>query len=328
MRRRNFIGGVAGALFVRSSFFAHAQQPTFSRIGILRPLPPTAFPETLNAFRGGLAELGYVEGGNLAIENRWSTGQYEQLPALAAELVQRQVSLIFTGGGAVSTLAAKAVTRTIPIVFVVGDDPIRAGIVASLNRPESNVTGISLYAFDIETKKLEVLTEMVPKARTIAVLRNPTAPEAQPQADMLKSAATKLGRELHLISASTNDQIDAAFATLSRLHADAMLVVNDVFFSVRSGQVIALAQKHSIPAIFDFRHHVVAGGLISYGSSLTGAYRQAGTYAGRILKGEKPTDLPVMQPTKFEMVINLKTAGALGLSVPPTLLSRADHVIE
>ena len=268
MRRREFIGTVAGTLFVRVPL-AYAQPPTVSRIGILRPLPPTAFPETIDAFKIGLGELGYVEGRNLVIEHRWSTGHYDQLPALAAELVQRQVSLIFTGGGAVSTLAAKAATRTISIVFVAGDDPVRAGIVASFNRPESNVTGISLYAFDIEAKKLEVLTELIPKARTIAVLRNPTAPEAGPQADALKSAAATLGRELHLVSASTSDEIDAAFTTLARLRADAMLVVNDVFFSARSGQVIALAQKHLMPAIFDFRHHVTAGGLISYGCSLT-----------------------------------------------------------
>ena len=327
MKRREFIGAVAGALFVRTPS-AYGQQPKVSRIGILRPLPPTAFPETIDAFKNGLAELGYFEGRNLVIEHRWSTGHYEQLPALAAELVQEQVSLIFTGGGAVSTLAAKAATRTVPIVFVTGDDPVRAGIVASLNRPESNVTGISLYAFDIEAKKLEVLTELIPKARTIAVLRNPTAPEAGPQADTLKSAAATLGRELYLLSASTNDEIDTAFAILPRLRADAMLVVNDVFFSARSGQVIALAQKHFMPAIFDFRHHVTAGGLISYGCSLTSAYRQAGAYAGRILKGEKPAELPVMQPTKFEMVVNLKTAAALDLNVPPALLTRADEVIE
>jgi putative ABC transport system substrate-binding protein len=327
MRRREFVGAVAGALYVRS-LSAAAQQPALARIGILRPLPPTAFPETLDAFKEGLAEFGYIEGRNLAIEHRWSTGHYEQLPALAGELVQRQVSLIFTGGGAVATLAAKAATREIPIVFVAGDDPVRAGIVATLNRPEGNVTGISLYAFDIEAKKLEVLAELAPNVRSIAVLRNPTAPEAEPQAKMLKSAAAKLAREVHLLSASTNDEIEVAFATLPKLHAGAMLVVNDVFFSVRSGQIIGLAQRHSIPAIFDFRHHVVAGGLISYGSSLTGAYRQAGAYAGRILKGEKPVDLPVMQPTKFEMVINLKMAAALSLSVPPTLLARADEVIE
>jgi len=327
MKRREFIRAVAGALCVRSSS-AYAQQKSIARIGVLRPLPPTAFPETLNAFYKGLAELGYVEGRNLVIEHRWTAGHYEQLPALAAELIQSQVSLIFTGGGAVTTLAAKASSRTVPIVFVAGDDPVRAGIVSTLNRPESNITGISLYAFDIEAKKLEVLVELVPNARDLAVLRNPTAPEAEPQADMLKNAAAKLGRGLHLLSASSGDEIEAAFTTLPSLQAGAMLIVNDVFFSVRSGQIIALAQKHSIPAIFDFRHHVLAGGLISYGSSLTGAYQQGGIYAGRILKGEKPAELPVMLPTKFEMVINLGTAKALGVSVSSTLLARADEVIE
>lgn len=327
MRRREFIGVAAAALTLRPRI-AHSQQPALVRIGTLRPLPPTAFPETLDAFKAGLADLGYVEGRNLAVEHRWSTGHYEQLPSLAAELVQQQVSLIFTGGGAVSTLAAKAATRTIPIVFVVGDDPVRAGIVASLNRPESNATGVSLYAFDIEAKKLEVLTELIPAAQTVAVLRNPTASEAEPQAKMLKDAAAKLGRGLHLLGASTSEEIDAAFARMAQLRADVLLVVNDVFFSALSGQIIALSQKHSIPAIFDFRHHVVAGGLLSYGCSLTGAYRQAGSYAGRILKGERPAELPVMQPTKFEMVINLKTAAAHRISVPPTLLARADEVIE
>ena len=326
MRRRDFITLMGGA--AAWPLAARAQQVKMPVVGVLRPLPPAAFPETINAFKDGLGELGFIEGRNLIIEHRWSTGHYGQLPALAGELVQRPVSLIFTGGGAVSTLAAEASTKTIPIVFVVGDDPVRAGIVTSLNHPERNVTGVTLYAFDLEMKKLEVLAELVPEAEIIAVLRNPIAPEAEPQADMLKTAAAKLGRQLHLLSASTQDEIDAAFETLARLRVGAMLVVNDVFFSIRSGQIIALAQEHSIPAIFDFRHHVVAGGLISYGSSLAGAYHQAGIYSGRVLKGERLGDLPVMQPSKFEMVINLKTAKSLGLTVPPSLLARADEVIE
>jgi putative ABC transport system substrate-binding protein len=327
LRRREFLAA-SGGVALAWPLAVRAQQIKTPVVGILRPLPPTAFPETLNAFKNGLSELGFSEGRNLIIEHRWSAGHYEQLPALAAELTQRPVSLIFTGGGAVSTLAAKASTKAIPIVFVVGDDPIRGGIVTSLNHPEGNVTGVTLYAFDLEMKKLEVLAELVPKARIIAVLRNPNAPEAEPQANLLKSAATKLGRQLRLLNASTEQEIDTAFADLARLGVGAMLIVNDVFFSIRSKQIIALAQKHSIPAIFDFRHHVVAGGLISYGSSLAGAYHQAGIYSGRILKGEKPGDLPVMQPSKFEMVVNLKTAKALGLSIPPTLLARADEVME
>ena len=323
MKRRVFLGIVGGSLVPQSS---RAQGVPI--VGILRPLPPNAFPETLDAFKKGLGELGYIEGRNLAIENRWSTGRYEQLPQLALELVKQRASVIFTGGGAVSTLAAKAATQEVPIVFVVGDDPIRAGIVTRLNHPEGNVTGITLYAFELERKKLEVLAELAPRVSIIAVLRNPNAPEAEPQANALNTAAVRLGRRLHFHNASTEDEITAAFAALSKLKAGAMLVVNDVFFSIRSDQIIAASREHSIPAIFDFRHHVVAGGLASYGSSLIRAYHQAGIYCGRILKGEKPSDLPVMQPSKFEMVINLKTAKALGLTMPPTLLARADEVIE
>jgi ABC-type uncharacterized transport system substrate-binding protein len=285
-------------------------------------------PETLNAFRQGLGEIGYAESRNVLIEHRWSSGHYEQLAALAAELAERRVSVIFTGGGAVSTLAAKRATKSIPIVFVVGDDPVRAGIVTSLNRPEGNLTGVTLYAFILEVKKLELLAELVPRADIIAMLRNPNAPEAESQAAAVKAAAVKLGRQLHVLSASTEGEIDAAFAEVPKLRAGALLVVNDVYFYVRGQQMASLALQYSVPAIFDLRNHVLAGGLISYGSSLTGAYHQAGVYTGRILKGEKPSDLPVMQPTKFELVINLKTAKALGLEVPTSILLRADEVIE
>jgi putative ABC transport system substrate-binding protein len=307
---------------------ARAQQPEVPVIGWLRPIPPTVAPETLKAFQKGLGEIGYAEGRNVVIEHRWSPGQYEQLAALAAELVQRRVSVVFTGGGAVSTLAAKAATKTIPIVFVVGDDPIRAGLVTSLNRPEGNLTGITLYAFILEVKKLELLVELVPQADIIAMLRNPKAPEAESQVAAVKAAAAKLGRELRVLSAGTEAEIDDAFAALPKLHAGALLVVNDVYFYVRGQQMASLALQYRVPAIFDLRGHVTAGGLVSYGSSLTEAYRQAGVYTGRILKGETPSHLPVMQPTKFDLVINLKTARALRLEVPPTLLARADEVIE
>lgn len=255
-------------------------------------------------------------------------GSIEQLPQLAAELVERRVSVIFTGGGAVSTLAAKRATNNIPVTFVVGDDPVRAGIVSSLNRPEGNLTGVTLYAFILEVKKLEMLAELVPKANIIAVLRNPSAPEAESQAVAINEGAAKLGRQIHVLSASTASEIDAAFAALPKLQASALLTVNDVFFNIRSRQIIALAQQYSMPVIYDLRHNATEGGLISYGSSLTDAYRQAGVYTGRILKGEKPADLPVMQPTKCELVINLKTAKSLGLKVPATLLVRADEFIE
>jgi putative ABC transport system substrate-binding protein len=326
MRRRSFLGGLGGAAIW--PFAARAQQRSIPVIGFLRPIPPTAYPETLDAFRQGLADHGYVEGRSVAIEHRWSSGHYEQLSALAAELVQRRVSVIFTGGGAVSALAAKAATREVPIVFVVGDDPIRAGIVTSLNRPEGNVTGTTLFAFTLEMKKLEVLAEVAPRASVIAVLQNPRAPEAESQAAAIRAAAAGLGRRLLVVRASTEHEIDTALAGLISRNAGALLVVNDVYFSIRSAQIIALAQQHSIPAIFDFRHHVIAGGLISYGSSLAVAYRQGGAYTGRILNGEKPSDLPVTQPTKFELIINLRTAKALGLDVPVPLLVRADEVIE
>ena len=327
MKRREFITLLGGAAQRGRSRRARSSRQCRS-IGFLRPLPPTAYPETLNAFRQGLGDLGYTEGRNVIIEHRWWSAHYEQLSALAAELAQRGVSVIFTGGGAVATLAAKAATKAIPIVFVAGDDPIRAGIVTSFNRPEGNITGITLFAFTLEMKKLELLTELAPQAKAIAVLRNPNAPEAELQATAIKTAASGLGRQLQVLNATTETEIDAAFVEMAKQNASALLVVNDVYFSVRSPQIIALAQQHSIPAIFDFRHHVIAGGLVSYGSSLTGAYHQAGMYTGRILKGEKPSELPVVQPTKLELVINLKTAKALGLEVPPTLLARADEVIE
>jgi putative tryptophan/tyrosine transport system substrate-binding protein len=326
VKRRDFISFAGGA--AAWPLVAHAQQPAMPVIGWLRPIPPTTFPETLEAFRQGLGEIGYAEGRNVVIEHKWSAGRYEQLPQLAAELVERRVSVIFTGGGAVSTLAAKRATNTIPITFVVGDDPVRAGIVNSLNRPEGNLTGETLYAFILEVKKLEMLAELVPKANIIAALRNPNAPEAESQAVAISEAAAKLGRQIHVLSASTAGEIDTAFATLPKLQAGALLTVNDVFFNIRSRQIIALAQQYSVPVIYDLRHNALEGGLISYGSSLAGAYRQAGVYTGRILKGEKPVDLPVMQPTKFELVINVKTAKSLGLEVPATLLVRADEVIE
>ena len=327
MRRREFmtlLGGAAAAW----PLAARAQQTAMPVIGVLRPIPPTAYPETLNAFVQGLGETGHVDGRNVTIEHRWLRGQYEQLSALAAELVERRVSVIFTGGGAVSTLAAKAATKAIPIVFVVGDDPIRAGLVASLNRPEGNAMGVTLFAFTLEMKKLELLAELLPRAEVFAVLQNPKAPEADSQATAIKTAAEKLGRKLEILNASTEAEIDAAFAALPLLGAGGLLVVNDVYFSIRSSQIIERTREQAVPAIFDFRHHVVAGGLFSYGSSLTAAYRQAGIYTGRLLKGEKPADLPVVQPTKFELAINLKTAKALGLEVPPNLLALADEVIE
>jgi putative ABC transport system substrate-binding protein len=326
LKRREFIMLLGGA--TAWPLAARAQQQATPVVGWLRPIPPTTFPETLEAFRQGLGEFGYAEGRNVVIEHRWSAGRYEQLPQLAAELVERRVSVIFTGGGAVSTLAAKRATNTIPITFVVGDDPVRAGIVNSLNRPEGNLTGVTLYAFILEVKKLEMLVELVPKANIIAVLRNPNAPEAESQAVAISEAAAKLGRQIHVLSASTAGEIDTAFATLPKLQAGALLTVNDVFFNIRSRQIITLAQQYSMPVIYDLRHNAVEGGLISYGSSLAGAYHQAGVYTGRILKGEKIGDLPVIQPTKFELVINLKTAKSLGLEVPATLLVRADEIIE
>jgi putative ABC transport system substrate-binding protein len=275
------------------------------------------------AFHQGLSETGYVEGQNLAIEYRWAEGQYDRLPALAADLVSRKVDLIVaTSGGHAPALAAKNATSTIPIVFAMGADPVAFGLVASLARPGGNITGFSILVRELMPKRLDLLSELVPGARVIAMLVN-----IERKIGDMQQAARAKGVQLQILEAGTESEIDAAFATLVRLHAGALLVA-DPFYLNRREQLVALAARHAVPAIYDWREYVVAGGLISYGTSLTAVYRQVGIYAGKILKGAKPADLPVQQPTTFELVVNLNTARSLGLTVPPSILARADEVIE
>jgi putative tryptophan/tyrosine transport system substrate-binding protein len=279
-------------------------------------------------FHQGLSETGYVEGQNVVIEYRWAEGRDDRLPALAADLVGRKVDLIVSSGSLPAALAAKGATSTIPIVFTGISDPVAAGLVASLARPGGNLTGFSPFQFELMPKRLELLTELVPQARVIALLVNPNDARAEGLARDMQEAARVKGVQLPVLKAGSEDEIDGAFATLVQLHAEALLVFPDPFFSTRREQILALASRHAIPAIYAWRDLAAAGGLISYGANITALYRQAGIYAGRILNGAKPADLPVQQPTTFQLVINLKTAKALGLTVPPSILARADEVIE
>ena len=325
MRRREFLSVLSGAAVWPLT--ARAQQPTMPVVGWLHPTSLKQAAQYLSAFRKGLSEAGYVEGQNVAIEYRWAAGKNERLPALAGELVRRPVALIVAGGPP-AALSAKIATTSIPIVFTVGFDPVAAGLVASFNRPGGNATGMTLLTGPLVQKRLEFLRELIPNAANIAMLVNPTGPDAAPEIRDAEAAAQANGMQIKLLNAITASEIDAAFTSLADLRPDALVVGSDPFFVAKSEEFAAQTARAKIPAIYPFREFTASGGLISYGTNIANAYRQAGIYAARILKGEKPSDLPVQQPTKFELVINLKTAKALGLTVPPTLLTRADEVIE
>jgi len=327
MRRREFIWLFGGAA-VLWPLAVYAQQRPLPVIGFLNVASPGPLRQQIAAFHEGLKESGYVEGQNVAVEYRWAEGQYERLPELAADLVRQQVSVIFVGGGAPAELAVKAATTTIPIVFSTGGDPVRSGLVASLNQPSGNITGVYHFATGLEAKRLGLLHEMLPKATPIAVLINPNYADAENQLRDVQEAAARLGVQLVVVRANAESDFNAAFSTVVQQRSGALLVCASPFFNNRREQLVVLAARHALPTIYEWRDFAAAGGLMSYGTSLADAYRQAGVYAGLILKGAKPADLPIVQATRFEFVINLSTAKALGIEVPPTLSARADEVIE
>ena len=326
IRRREFVtmlgGAAAWPLAVRAQ-----QQATVPVIGFINSASPSYFA-TAGAFRDGLKEAGYVEGQNVAIEYRWAEGHYDRLPELARDLVDRQVAVIFAGGGTDPAKAAQAATTKIPIVFVSAADPVRTGLVASLSRPGANITGVSLLASVLDAKKLGLFHELVPQASVIGALINPNYPEANLQLEEFQAAASRLGVRSVVLPAGSQTDINTVFGTLVQQHVDALVISTDPLFAALRDQLVALAARHSIPVMYFQSEFVTAGGLISYGPHFADGYRQGGVYVGRVLKGEKPADLPVMQPTRFQLVINLQTAKALGLSVPPSLFAIADEVIE
>jgi putative ABC transport system substrate-binding protein len=308
---------------------AEAQQPAMPVIGFLSSASPDVYAIRLRAFHQGLRETGFIEGQNVAIEYRWAEGQNNRLPALAGELVHRQVAVIVSAGGTPSAVAAKAATATIPIVFGVGVDPVKVGLVGSLNRPGGNLTGVTNLNEELGPKRLELLHELLPRATIFAVLVDPTSPDlAKGFSRNLQAAAGALGLQLHVLQASTESDFDKVFATLVQLRAGGLVIMPDVFFNARSEKLAALTVRYAVPSVFLYREFAAAGGLMSYGGSETEYYRLVGTYAGRVLKGDKPADLPVQQSTKVELIINLRTAKALGLTIPLPLLGRADEVIE
>jgi putative ABC transport system substrate-binding protein len=327
MKRRAFITLLGGA--AAWPIAVRAQQPTMPVIGYLGSESPDVFAGRLSAFRQGLSETGFVEGQNVAIEYRWAENQYDRFPALLADFIRRKVTVIVAVTGTPPALAAKVATTTIPIVFVTAGDPVALGLVASLNRPGGNLTGVATLTVELAPKQLEVLRELVPTAITIALLVNPAnSTNAETLSRDVQAAARTLGLQLHVLHASTERDFDAVFASLPRLRAGALLIGSDPFFNSRSQQLTALVSRHAMPTMYPFREYAMAGGLISYGNSFADAHRQVGVYTGRVLKGEKPADLPIQQSVKVELVINLKTAKALGLTFPISLLGRADEVIE
>jgi putative tryptophan/tyrosine transport system substrate-binding protein len=325
MRRRDFITS-SGIAAIGWPLSARAQQPRMPVVGFLNSAAPDTFAHLVAAFRRGLTQAGFVEGRNVAIEYRWGEGRYDRLPALAADLVRRQVNVLVATGG--TEFVAKAATSTIPIVFAIGGDPVGLGLVASLARPGGNLTGLTIFTTPLEAKRLQLLHEAVSRAEAIAVLINPTLHFADAQRRDVQEGASRVGVRLVMLHASAESDFERAFAALVDERADALVVCADPFFNSRRKQLVALAAHHRVPAIYEWREFAEDGGLMSYGTSLTDAYRQIGGYTGRILKGAKPADLPVLQPTTFELVINLKTAKSLNLSLSPTLLGRADEVIE
>jgi putative tryptophan/tyrosine transport system substrate-binding protein len=328
VKRRDFITLIGGAA-AGWPIATHAQQAAMPVIGFLHSASAAAYAHLVAAFRKGLSEAGYSEGQNVAIEYRWSEGQNERLPALAAELVHRQVAVIVTPGSTPATLAAKAATRTIPIVFLSAVDPVKTGLVASLSRPGGNVTGVSDIGVELAAKRLGLLHELLPGATRFALLVNPDNPGiTEAFITEAQMAASAIGRQIEVVTASTNGEIDRAFATLMNKRSDALLVSTDALFVTRRVQLVTLAARHAVPAMYFRREFAEVGGLMSYGSNLADQFRQNGIYAGRILKGEKPAEMPVQLPTKFEFVINLQTLRTLALDISPTLLARADEVIE
>ncbi len=324
--RRGFIVTLGGAAVWPLA--ARAQQPVIPVVGFLTSLGQNDIPNLRNAFRRGLSESGFVEGRNVAIEYRFAEDHRDRLPALAGDLVSRNVAVIAATGGGASVLAAKAVTTTIPVVFTTGGDPVQQGFVVSLNRPGGNLTGVSWFGTQLSGKGLGLLQELIPNAAVVALLVNPNLPESGPMITDAQEAARSFGERLLVLNASTPREINAAFATVRQQRASALYVGGDPFFTSRRQQIVALATRDVIPDVYANREFVVEGGLMSYGNNVADAYHQAGLYVGRILKGDNPADLPVVQSTKFEFVLNLGTAKALGLDVPPTLLARADEVIE
>jgi putative ABC transport system substrate-binding protein len=327
MKRREFmiaLGGAAGAW----PFATLAQQSSLPIVGYMSSRSPGDSAPLVAAFRKGLSEAGFVEGENVKIEYRWAEGHYDRLPAMAAELVRLGAVLLVTTGGEPSAFAAKAATSTIPIVFTTGGDPVKNGLVESLNRPGGNATGVSLLTTAPESKRLELLHELVPGSKIVGVLIDPNYQEAEAQSKEVREAAGKLGERIQIALAGNDGELESAFESLVQARAEALLVCSDPFFDTRSDRIVGFATQHKMPAVYQFREYAVRGGLMSYGINLPEGYRQVGTYAGQVLKGIKPADLPIVQSIKFEFVINLKAAKALGLEVPPMLLARADEVIE